>query len=139
MTEPLKMKIYIAGPMESVGGNWNEPLFDFVTERLRKAGATVFSPVEHARNVFGSIRSIQQLDKKHCQAARRTLFVDELTWIITEADVVFMLPGWERSPGASAERAVAVAVGKEIRDAPDIILPGLRQDDEKEFDFASRA
>jgi len=132
-----QIKVYVAGPMESVGGNWNEPLFDDVTERLRKAGCTVFSPAEHARAAYGSIQNIQAMDKVACGAARRSLFVGELTFIINEADFVLMLPGWERSPGASAEHAVAKAVGKEIRMAPDIIIPG--HSDDKAFDFAAVA
>lgn len=132
-----KPKVYIAGPMESVGGNWNENLFDDVTERLRKAGCFVFSPAEHARKSFGSIQNMQAMEKVARGAARRSLFVGELTFIIEEADFVLMLPGWEKSPGASAEHAVALAVGKEIRLAPDIIIPG--HGDDKAFDFAAVA
>ena len=138
MTDQTK-RIYVAGPMESVGGNWNEPLFDDVTDRLRKTGATVFSPAEHARNAYGSIQKLQQMNKQDCGAARKKLFVEELTFIIEQADYVLMLPGWERSPGATAERYVALAVGKEVREAPGTIVPGVRRDDAKEFDFAASA
>ena len=38
------LKVYVAGPMESAGGNWNLPLFDYVIEKLRAAGCEMFSP-----------------------------------------------------------------------------------------------
>lgn len=38
----------------------------------------------------------------------------DLGWICAEADAVALLPGWERSKGATAERAAAVALGLEI-------------------------
>ena len=34
--------------------------------------------------------------------------------MVTAADVVFMLPGWEESPGACLERAYAQYQGKKI-------------------------
>ena len=39
-------------------------------------------------------------------------FVEYCTYIVREADAVVHLPGWERSPGATAEVSLALAVGK---------------------------
>lgn len=115
-------RVYIAGPMNSVGGNFNFPLFDFVSEKLTAAGCTVFSPADHARDVIGPLEKIQQLDKQTMAEMRKTLLKREICWIIDTADFVIMLPGWERSSGATAERAIAIAVDKPVREAPGHIL-----------------
>jgi hypothetical protein len=44
---------------------------------------------------------------------RRALAYDT-NWICTEADAIFMLKGWEKSRGATAEHALAIALGHEI-------------------------
>jgi Domain of unknown function (DUF4406) len=114
--------VYIAGPMNSVGGNFNFPLFDFVSEKLTAAGCTVFSPADHAREIIGPLETIQQLSKAEMAAIRKKLLKNELCWIIDNADFVVMLPGWERSSGAKAEREVALAVEIPVREAPGHIL-----------------
>jgi nucleoside 2-deoxyribosyltransferase len=114
--------VYIAGPMNSVGGNFNFPLFDFVSEKLTAAGCQVFSPADHARKIIGPLEDIQKLDKKTMAEMRKTLLKEEICWIIDKADFVIMLPSWERSSGAIAERAVALAVDKPVREAPGHIL-----------------
>ena len=117
------LRIYIAGPMESAGGNWNMPLFDYVAKKLRERGCEVFSPAEHIREMHGDLETVLGLDKASRKLARREALKDEINWIIEFAQLVFMLPGWERSPGATAERAVALAVGIEVREAGNILLP----------------
>jgi hypothetical protein len=121
MTELLR--VYIAGPMESAGGNYNFPLFDYVAYKLRKTGCEVFSPADYARQTLGSLETIQKMDKQALKQARKAMLKHEIIWIIDNADVIFLLPGWERSTGATAERAVALAIGIEVREAPDILLP----------------
>jgi hypothetical protein len=112
--------------MTSVGGNLNMPLFDFVSERLRAAGCEVFNPADHARSVLGSLEEIKKLDKKDMAEARKALLKDEIIWILDKADTVLMLPGWERSTGATAERAVALAVNIPVRDVPNIVMYGSK-------------
>ena len=116
-------RVYIAGPMNSVGGNFNFPLFDYVAERLRELNCEVFSPADHARQTIGPLEEIQRLDKKQMAKLRKEMLKDEICWIIDNADFVLMLPGWERSTGATAERAVALAVDIRVRDAPDPTQP----------------
>jgi hypothetical protein len=123
------LRVYIAGGMDSVGGNFNFPLFDTIAEGLRAKGCEVFSPADHAREKLGSLEDIQKLDKKVLRQARQQLLRDEINWIIDDAQVMVMLPGWERSPGATAERAVALAFPERIKIVEaDTIMPGLKLD-----------
>ena len=116
------LKVYVAGPMESAGGNWNLPLFDYVSEKLRAAGCEVFSPADHLRQHHGSVEKILGFDKATRKAARKHGLKDEINWIMDHAQVVFLLPGWERSPGATAERAVALAIGVPVREADNVLM-----------------
>jgi Domain of unknown function (DUF4406) len=109
--------------MESVGGNWNVPLFDYVAERLRAMGCEVFSPVEHTREMHGDIESVMKMDKPMRDLARKEALRDDICWIIDNAQVVALLDGWERSPGAIAERAIALAIGVTVRELGTILLP----------------
>jgi nucleoside 2-deoxyribosyltransferase len=124
------MRIYIAGPTNSVGGNFNFPLFDECAARLRAAGCEVFSPADHARKVIGPLEVIKALNKKTMASLRKVLLKDELVWICEKADLLLMLPGSHRSRGATAEKAVAVALDIPVRDMPNIILhPGNKNVD----------
>jgi Domain of unknown function (DUF4406) len=117
------LRVYIAGPMESVGGNWNMPLFDYVADRLRTMGCEVFSPAEHIREMHGNLETVLKMDKAMARLARKEALKDEIAWIIDFAQVVAMLDGWEQSSGAVAERAVALAVGIKVRELGTILLP----------------
>ena len=114
----LQMKIYICGPMESAGGNWNFPLFDYAARRLRDLDCKVFSPADHIRQSHGSLENVLKLDKAAGRQARRNAIKDEILWICEQANGVLLLPGWERSSGATAERAVALAIGVPVCEAP---------------------
>jgi nucleoside 2-deoxyribosyltransferase len=116
------MQIYIAGPMNSVGGNFNFPLFDHCAARLRAAGCEVFTPADHARKVIGTLEEIKKLDKKTMASLRKVMLKDELVWICENADLLLMLPGSHRSRGATAEQAVALALDIPVRDMPNIVL-----------------
>lgn len=116
------IRVYVAGPMESAGGNWNLPLFDHVTALLRAAGCEVFSPAEHLRAHHGSVEKILGFDKLTRKRARKQGLSDEINWIMHHAQAVVMLPGWERSPGATAERAVALALDVQVRELDQNIL-----------------
>ena len=124
-----KIFVYIAGPMESVGGNMNFPLFELVAQKLRATGrCEVFSPADHAREEIGTLEFIMKLDKKDLKNWRKRLLANELSWICRNADVMLMLPGWQQSAGAKAERAVAEALEITIRELPNIILEDFTVD-----------
>ena len=118
------MKIYVAGPMFSAGGNFNFPLFDEVAQKLRVAGFEVFNPCDLARETIGPLEVIQKLDKKILREHGRVALKQELAWICEHADLLLLLPGWQRSPGATAEHALARALEIEIREL-DVIVPGF--------------
>lgn len=118
-----KYNVYLAGPMASVGGNYNIPLFDHVAERLRSTGkCEVFNPAEYAIKVIGSLEKLMSLEKIEMARRRRGFLKHEINWIMDKADYVLMLPGWERSTGATAERAVALAFDIPVREVPTVFL-----------------
>lgn len=116
------LRVYIAGPMESAGGNWNMPLFGYVTKSLREGGCEVFNPAEHLIENHGSLENVLKLSKAGGKLARRRAMRDEICWIIDNAQLVVLLPGWEKSPGATAERAVALSIGIEVREIGNILM-----------------
>lgn len=106
-------KIYIAGPMSGIP-ELNHPAFNEVAEAFREGGWEVFNPaeldVEMYKNTKNTLEAI---------AADRGLFLHttlstDLEWIYEEADAIAMLPGWEKSLGARAEHATAVALDLQI-------------------------
>jgi hypothetical protein len=121
------LKVYVAGPMSSVGGNFNFPLFDMIAAKLRAMGCEVFSPADYAREIIGPLEIIQKLDKIAAKRTRERLLREEILWIIDHAQIIVMLPGWERSTGATAERAVALAYGKRVVELGTLV-PGLAID-----------
>jgi hypothetical protein len=113
-----RMKVYLAGPMRGIP-NFNFPAFDFAAEKLRAQGYEVFSPADHDRELHGeAIENNPTGNERECEAKfgftiRKALGAD-LRWICYHADAVALLPGWEKSTGATAERAVGIALGLTI-------------------------
>ena len=93
------MNLYLAGPMSGIP-NSNHPAFHAAAKKLRAEGHKVMSPAEEYPN-----------PKKF---VRRTGFFDYCRFICAVADGVALLPGWEYSPGAKAEHALAVALRLKI-------------------------
>lgn len=98
------MKIYLAGPMRGYPES-NFPAFDFAAAKLRAEGHEVFSPAECDR---------EQLKDGGVFSLRKALRADT-EYITLHSDAVALLPGWEKSKGAVAEAALAVALGLETR------------------------
>jgi hypothetical protein len=113
------MKIYLAGPMRGIP-QFNFPAFYRAAAKLRAEGHEVFSPAERDNDVHGTDISVGNTLGDETVAARehgfnlRRALGDDVAWICAEADAIAMLPGWENSKGATAERAVAVALGLEV-------------------------
>lgn len=95
------MKLYLSGPMTGLP-DLNYPAFMTAAEHLRALGHEVYNPAEwetrYNKGVFN-----------HTIA-----FADYCTFISREADGLVVLPGWENSPGATAEVALAQAIKKPI-------------------------
>lgn len=102
--------IYVAGPMTGYP-DFNFRAFDTAAYSLRRQGWEVFNPAEKESETL-SEESRKAGD--HVQARKDGFdFREVFTWDtskVIEADAIFMLPGWEQSPGACAEHAIAVAM-----------------------------
>ena len=88
--------------------DYNFPAFHAATERLRKAGHTVFSPAEADLEEFGTLDNV----KKY--ATYKMCLKKDLDWIFAEAEGIYLLKGWEKSRGANIEKAVAEVLGLEV-------------------------
>ncbi len=86
--------IYLSGPMSGYP-DFNYPLFHAVTGELRRLGHRVYNPAEFPHDGPPETFPI------------RAAFAAYSSFICLEAQVICLLPGWEKSMGASAEIALA--------------------------------
>lgn len=113
------MKVYVAGPMRGIP-EFNFPAFNAAAAGLRELGHTVFNPAERDNQRHGTDISKGNSTGDEAVAAKdhgfnlREALADDLLWICSTADAVALLPGWETSKGATAERATALALGLNI-------------------------
>jgi hypothetical protein len=113
------MKVYLAGPMRGLP-EFNFPAFYKAADELRKEGHFVFNPAERDNEKHGTDISKGNTTGDETVAAvqhgfnLREALAADLAFICSEADAIALLPGWESSKGANAERATAVALGLEI-------------------------
>lgn len=102
------MKIYLAGAMAGKPDH-NFPAFNAKAAELRALGHEVYNPAELEPDVYAS-KTVEEAAKFHNASYRRCLCI-EIEWITKNADAIYLLEGWEFSPGANAEFTVAKAVG----------------------------
>ena len=88
------MRVYIAGPMTSLQG-LNFPAFHEAASRLRGQGFEVVNPAE--------INPDHAMPWAECM--RR-----DIAELVT-CDVIYLLPGWESSKGATLEHHIATRLG----------------------------
>jgi hypothetical protein len=107
------MKVYLAGPMRGIP-EFNFPAFHAAAKILREDGHVVFNPAEKDNERHGTDISKNNPTGDESVAAsnygfslREALGMD-LAWICAEAEGIALLPGWENSKGAIAEKATAV-------------------------------
>lgn len=81
------MKIYIAGPMSGLV-EFNRPAFMFTAAKLTGRGHTALNPAV--------------LPEGLSQAE----YMDICLAMLRCAEVIYLLKGWEESPGARAEKAL---------------------------------
>ena len=110
------MRIYLAGPMRGYK-NFNFDTFNAAANKLRSEypSVEVFNPAERDINTYGDIFYSEKGDLDDIPPwynHRETLKAD--TTAICDSDCIMMLPGWEKSTGARAEHALAVALGIKI-------------------------
>lgn len=87
------MKIYLAGPMSGLPDH-NHPAFMDAAATLRGGGNFVFNPAE-ANPIDDSYRAAMAVD---------------LAWISSYAEMVVLLPGFQKSKGCRIEVDLALAL-----------------------------
>lgn len=112
-------RIYLAGAMANKPF-FNYPAFHAAAKHLRAQGHTVFNPAErdierHGVDISaGNIEGNTALATQQHGFSLREALADDTAYICKHATAIAMLPGWEKSNGARAEHALAVALGHEI-------------------------
>ncbi len=118
------MKVYIAGPMRNIP-EFNFPAFFAAEDKLTAEGHTCFNPARRDNDRHGADLSKGNPTGDEVQAAAqhgfslREALRDDTNWISMEAEAIALLPGWENSKGAKAEKALSEALNLEV-----IYLPG---------------
>lgn len=103
-------RVFLAGPMSGYP-EWNFPAFDAAARVLRRHDLIVFNPAERDRATgFDPTGMTGTEDLAAVGFDLRAAMRDNLAWLCEHADAVALLDGWERSPGALAEVAVARAL-----------------------------
>jgi hypothetical protein len=114
------MKLYLAGKMSNVP-YFNFPAFKWYAAQLRAEGHEVFSPAEKDIERAGEFQlncpngtkaeleacGVPQINYKDCMKI-------DLNYIMDEADGIALIPGWEKSPGANVEKALAELLGLKV-------------------------
>lgn len=103
-------KIYIAGPMSGYP-EFNFPAFN-KAESILKCAYEVFNPAKKDLEQDLDKEAYAQGDKDLAQKTGfdfREAYLWDVARVI-ESNAIYMLPGWQYSPGASGEHAVAVAM-----------------------------
>ena len=115
------MNIYLAGPMRGIP-DFNFPAFHKAAAELRAKGHTVFNPAERDEAEFGNITCPSGDENDFAKlvgfqsglSVARNCFLADTQWICQFADAIAIIPGWETSRGAKAEKALGEAIGLEI-------------------------
>lgn len=114
------MKLYLAGPMRGIP-EFNFPAFRRAAAWLREEGYEVFAP--HEKDIErhgGTDISAGNTTGSEAAAAEqhgfklRVALGEDLDWICECSDGIAMLPGWEKSKGALAEKATVEALGLKV-------------------------
>lgn len=111
------MKIYLTGKMRFVP-YWNFPLFKKYAAQLREQDHVVFNPAEQDIVFYGEGVNPPSGDPKdsagHTPFDIKKSLMTDVDWICNHADAIALIPGWESSKGAQAEKALAEALGLKV-------------------------
>lgn len=114
-----KSTVYIAGPMTN-RAHFNFPAFDAVAEQMRGEGWEVSNPHEHDQELYPGIDDAASTligDVAGVAEEVGFSFTAAMQWDLKEVarcDAICLLPEWETSTGARAERFVAEMTGSII-------------------------
>lgn len=110
-----KRHIYLAGPMRGIVDlNW--PLFDSMAEALRAKGHDVINPVDLDRENNLTLEAWHAMTPaEQAEMMPHIVRRDLEPFLRGQVDTLALLPGWESSRGATAERAIAHWLGLEVR------------------------
>lgn len=106
------MRIYLAGKMKGLP-HFNRDLFFAAAAPLKERGHEVFNPAEYTEHIYGPKIHSTNLNGDEKEAIenfgfnRRQMMAIGMAYICLDADVLVLLPGWEQSSGACAEKALA--------------------------------
>lgn len=106
-------RIYIAGPMSGYP-KFNFPAFFKVEEDLTKEGWRVYNPARKDLEDTLDKEAVVTGDAERAIAEGfdfREAFLWDTSRII-RSDAIYMLKGWQFSPGATAEHAIAIVMKK---------------------------
>lgn len=108
-------QIYIAGPMSGIP-DWNYPAFFSAEEALSSMGWVVKNPARKDEEMGYDDTEAKAGGDTALAIAKGTFnFREAFEWDIKQilnGDAIYMLRGWESSPGACAEHATAVVMRK---------------------------
>lgn len=116
---PVVLKIYLAGPMRGIP-EFNFQAFHATAAKLRAQGHEVFNPAErdiahHGVDISkGNEAGDETLAAMQHGFSLRDALADDCEFICRHANAIALMPGWERSLGAKAERALSIALGHQI-------------------------
>lgn len=92
-----KTRVYVAGPMSGLP-DANYPAFYAAASKLRTLGYAVENPAENPEPAAGAADPWREYMRMGITQLMR-------------CDAIVMLPGWEKSPGAKIEHALAGQLG----------------------------
>jgi hypothetical protein len=110
--EPQKPKVYCAGPMRG-HADWNFPSFFAASEFLEQQGYAAINPAQLDIDAGYPLERLKLLTPEEFQEFLKGAMKRDLD-AIQSCDALVLLPGWEKSKGARAERAVAEWAGLRV-------------------------
>lgn len=102
--EPSAGRVYLAGPM-SGHPDLNFPLFHGEAGKLRRAGFFVINPAEINEGLSQEWSDCMRVDIR----------------ALTTCGAIALLPGWEKSPGATLEHDIAARLGMRVATVAELL------------------
>jgi hypothetical protein len=106
------LKVYCAGPMSGYA-DYNFPAFFAASEFLEQQGYTAINPAQLDIDAGYPLERLNLLTPEEFQEFLKGAMKRDLD-AIQSCDALVLLPGWEKSKGARAERAVAEWAGLRV-------------------------